>query len=984
MLYLLQEPAWVPEGQAPRSLPPTVPAALVVVLASRGGWVPREQLALVFWPDAAPDDGLHHLRINLHRAKRLLAGWGCAEALQSERTRLRLDLLPCDLARLRDAIADGDGIALAQLNPSAWLLDWHLPGYDGFRQWSDDTGRALQARWLAASLRCQTVDQPARVAAVAHSATGVPPGRRTEMQCMWDSGAPALLLVGEPGAGKTTLLLAAHPNAPVLRGLEGLHTMPYQPLLAALREHLSALLRALADPAGALRPYRLDLARLLPELAPEEALPALDALTARSRLIEALTRAFEALTPVLLVDDLQWCDSATVDWLLLLAHSGRLRWRAAVRRHEIGPELQRQLDGLHSAQRLQTLQVNGLDREAVAEVCRQHDQGLADQPGFIDRLHALSGGNAFLLVELLNAGLAASDDIPSASTQARIAQLVVNRLAGLPEALRAAVEVAAVFVQPVPAGALQESATGACGAAWAEACQRAVAAGLLRATEPDGALVCRHDLVRQTIQLSLAPARALALHRHAARWLAARADDGHAIDALTIAEHWRAAGDAQTALAWSHRGAEQLKARGNFALARGLWREVADEAQDAAQRLRAQLELAACDLFEDLARGEAALEAVHASLGAVADPDSRRQLEGRVRAALVDNRVFAGDIARAQLHAEHLRALLPALSRAEQADALEVLIELAMREPDIPAAWALLAQLRQLAPRRPSLLGWEGQIHWFGGQPQAAHDALARLLERHPEYCGGMTIENDLAVMLHALGRIEEAEVMVRRSLQSWAGVAHAEAISLMVLGVVLLSAARFEEADQALQRAVQLARDQASPGFEAEGLVRRARVMLQWQRPLQAQQALEEAAPMLADSPEPLRVSQYVLARVLAALALHRPWPAADVARLVALAQRSQHPLVQLRLARVNFEQALSVQNRPVAAKAAAQMVALARRHQMREALAEALLLQSQATPDEPAAQRWRSEATGLVQHLGLQALKQRFAVGLAVDHTG
>ena len=47
---------------------------------------------------------------------------------------------------------------------------------------------------------------------------------------------------------------------------------------------------------------------------------------------------------------------------------------------------------------------------------------------------------------------------------------------------------------------------------------------------------------------------------------------------------------------------------------------------------------------------------------------------------------------------------------------------------------------------------------------------LARLLQRHPDYCRGLTVENDLAVMLHALGEVEAAEAMARRSLASWAG----------------------------------------------------------------------------------------------------------------------------------------------------------------------------------------------------------------------
>ena len=46
---------------------------------------------------------------------------------------------------------------------------------------------------------------------------------------------------------------------------------------------------------------RATFARVLPELAPDEPLPPLDALTAQTRLVEALARAFEALTSVLLV-----------------------------------------------------------------------------------------------------------------------------------------------------------------------------------------------------------------------------------------------------------------------------------------------------------------------------------------------------------------------------------------------------------------------------------------------------------------------------------------------------------------------------------------------------------------------------------------------------------------------------------------------------------------------------------------------------------
>jgi tetratricopeptide (TPR) repeat protein len=979
VLHLLHAPAWAPPDAAPRPLPLTLPSALLVVLATEGRWMAREQLALIFWPDAAPADALHHLRINLHRARQALAAWGQAEALQAERARLRLDL-PGDVAQLRAAQAAGDASALARLNPTRWLQGWRLAGSDGFAQWCDDTAAQLQADWLAASRRCQPgAAQPPAVPPGVRPALSAgppaPPGREAELQRLLHSPAPALLLVGEPGAGKTTLLHAAHPQAPLLRGLEGLHALPYRPLLATLREHTPLLERALREPSHPLRPYRLDLARALPELAPDEALPPLDALTAQTRLIEALTRAFEALTPVLVVDDLQWLDSASIDWLLMLAHSGRLRWRAAARRHEVGPDLQRALDSLHRAARLETVDVPPLGRAALARACALHGPDRVHDEAQLDRLHALSGGNAFLLGELVNAGWAAEGDAPSAPVQARVARLVLARLHGLPEALCAAVQAAAVFVQPVPPAALNEQPSLAATEAqsWAAACKRAVDAGLL--CEDSGGLACRHDLVRQAVTQSLSAKRLVALHRHAALWLAEQDSPSQPPDALTIAEHWRAAGEAQTALAWCHRGAEQLKARGSFDEARALWRSVADESLDAAQGLRAQLELAACDLFEDLSRGEAALEAVQARLGAVADPEQHRQIEGRLRAALVDNRVFAGDIARARVHAERLRTLLPALPVHEQVDAVEVLIELAMREPDIPGAWALLAQLRALAPQRPTLLSFEGQIHWFGGQVQAAHDALARLLARHPDYCRGITVENDLAVMLQALGRIDEAEVMARRSLQSWAGVAHTETLSLLALGLVLTSAGRHPEADAALLRALDLAREQASRGFEAEALVRRARLLLQMGQADEAQQALDIATPLLADSPEPLRVSQWALARVQAACATGRPWPGAVVARLQAVAAGSEHPLVHVRLARVAHAQALAAQDAAAAAQSAARMADTARRAGLLEALADALLLQAQAQPDAAEAPAWTREAARLAALHGYADIRRRAA---------
>jgi tetratricopeptide (TPR) repeat protein len=902
------------------------------MLAAQPGWMTREQLALLFWPDASPSDALHHLRINLNRSRALLRDWGVPDALLAERSRLRL-ALASDLAVWRDAKA-------AALNPADWLQGWRLPGYGEFGQWCEETAQRLHAEWLEAARRPTAAAGPG----------AAPAGRTPEWQRLLASPAPALLLLGEPGAGKSTLLQAAYPQAPCLRGLEGLQGMPYRPLLDTLRGQTPVLERALREPSHPLRPYRLDLARVLPELAPDEPLPPLDALTARTRLVEALTRAFEALTPVLVVDDLQWCDAATTEWLVMLAHSGRLRWRAAARAQAMSPALEQALQSLQAAVRLERLGLAPLTPDALAQACqaRWPDQPLS--PTQVERLHALSGGNLFALGELMRADVLAGDTL----TPQPLQQLIARRWQGLSEAACQAVRLAAVAVEPLQAQALGGTA----------ACTPALERGLLR-EEPAG-LRCAHDLIRQAVAAELSPAQRAALHRQVAQWLA----QGPGADGLSVAEHYEAAGDAPAALAWRHRGGEQLKARGRFAEARAAWAQVAAAASDPTLALRARLELAALDLFDDLARGEAALEAVRARLGSLPDGAARDSIEARALAALVDNRVFAGDIPRAQTLAVRLRELLPVLAVQERVDGVEMLIELAMREPDIPAAWALLSQLRALAPQRPTVLSFEGQIHWFGGQIQAAHDALAQLLELHPDYCRGITIENDLAVMLQALGRLDEAETMARRSLHSWAGVAHTETLSLLVLGLILTSAGRHDEADAALTRALALAREQASPGFEAEALVRRARLLLQWGRADEAQAALDLASPLLAASPEPLRVSQLVMAQVLTAQGTGRPLPPGALERLHDVAQRSSHPLVQIRQARV--EHALA-HDAASATAAAERMAALARRAGVQEALAEGLLLQALSTPDPALAPTLAREAEALAARLGLAKLLAR-----------
>src|SRR5207248_9103331 len=170
-----------------------------------------------------------------------------------------------------------------------------------------------------------------------------------------------VLGVGEAGVGKTRLASewlawARGQGGQVLSGqcCEMGGRLPYQPLVEALRTRLEAE----NAPEDLLEDLWLaELARLLPELRgryPDLPAPTEDELTARGQLFEAVARLVEALAKpaplVLLVDDLQWADEASLELLRYLAsswirHSSRVLLLATVRSEglELTPRLSARL-----------------------------------------------------------------------------------------------------------------------------------------------------------------------------------------------------------------------------------------------------------------------------------------------------------------------------------------------------------------------------------------------------------------------------------------------------------------------------------------------------------------------------------------------------------------------------------------------------------------------------------------------------------------
>jgi predicted ATPase len=292
---------------------------------------------------------------------------------------------------------------------------------------------------------------------------GVLIGRETELAWLDEAVGDALegrgalvLLAGEAGVGKTRLAeeVAAASDALTLRGTASPSAaLPHGPMLGALRGHLRGAPGALAS-CGPLQGH---LALLLPELGPAVAE------SDRATLFEALRCALATIAAgspvVLLLDDLQWSDDATLEMLGALADPlrelpilvvGAYRSDEVPRTHP----LRSLRNELRRACALRELALGPLDGEGTAALAGQV-LGTPLSPALARTVYDRTQGVPFFVEELAGAlesggrltprarglELAGNGEIPVPET---IRDAVLLRAAGLSDAARAAAEAASV------------------------------------------------------------------------------------------------------------------------------------------------------------------------------------------------------------------------------------------------------------------------------------------------------------------------------------------------------------------------------------------------------------------------------------------------------------------------------------------------------------------------------------------------------------
>jgi len=341
------------------------------------------------------------------------------------------------------------------------------------------------------------------------------------------SGRSALVLIrGEAGIGKSRLAeelidwcRLETVTAVTARCYAGEGRLAYAPIASWLKsDALQSSLRRLDEA------WLTDVARLHPELVaarPDVTAPDLQLENwQRLRFFEALGQAFRSAAPLVLVlDDVQWADADTIEWLhyFLRSASGSSCLVVATARAEEeqdNPPLGRMLGQLERDDLLTTIALGPLDQAASALLAGAVAERTLDEATQARAFHDTEGHPLFIIERgrMENAGQSGASTVGELS---RVQTVVAARLALLSHEARETAEVAAAvgrdfqFDLLARASDLEESALVR---ALDELWQRHIVR-----VQADERWDFSHDRIREVAYGGIGPARRRLIHRRIAQ-----------------------------------------------------------------------------------------------------------------------------------------------------------------------------------------------------------------------------------------------------------------------------------------------------------------------------------------------------------------------------------------------------------------------------------------------------------------------------------
>jgi DNA-binding SARP family transcriptional activator/predicted ATPase len=325
--------------------------------------------------------------------------------------------------------------------------------------------------------------------------------------------------------------------------------------------------------------WRTEVSRILPELvAAQPDLPPYEPMTEygqRQRFFEALARAVLAAPQplLLLIDDLQWCDQETIEWLHFLLRfdpHARMLIVGTARAEEVPPHhpLRALLLYLQSTIHVTELALQPLDAAETAKLAT-HVAGRELDVDSAMRLYRETQGNPLFVVETMRAGLGAASHGPGAEAWSlsgprsptpdasplppRVYAVIAGRLAQLSASARELAELAAAIGRAfsldllIEAGhADEDSAVRALDELWQKRIVREQGTNSYDFT---------HDKLREVAYAEISAPQRQLLHRRIAQALETTTADDPAATSGQIASQYERAGMAEQAIPHYQRAA---------------------------------------------------------------------------------------------------------------------------------------------------------------------------------------------------------------------------------------------------------------------------------------------------------------------------------------------------------------------------------------------------------------------------------------------
>ena len=376
-----------------------------------------------------------------------------------------------------------------------------------------------------------------------------------------EAGTGLLLVTGEAGIGKTTLVSAASAAADAVvsvgRCLPLSTEVPLLPVADALRSLVDGVGGGRLLPALARCPAYVasSLSRLLPEVAALTTVPDPDDAWSRQRLFQAVGAIVAAMGEddrvALLIEDLHWADTATLDLLEHLLARGSGVPLVGTWRLDDPDTPAAHREWLHRIERsgaVTALDLGVLSRAETADLLGRVTGRHVDS-AYVDRIYRRSVGQPLFTEQLASQG--ADDPLPRV-----LSDLLDRRIGALGPDAAAIVHVLGVGERALPDDVVMTVAglqVTELGRGVRELSHRR----LLTAQPREGQIQLGHPLFAEASRRQLAGVEGRDIHLRLALALAGQED----VSPGEVATHLQAAGDGRRELEWRIRAARAAEAR---------------------------------------------------------------------------------------------------------------------------------------------------------------------------------------------------------------------------------------------------------------------------------------------------------------------------------------------------------------------------------------------------------------------------------------